>query len=308
MQKKISIVSIIGVLVAILGIVAPITWDYYKTKSEVELRVIEQSLIISKPKKLDGLVITYHDKPLEELSKTVFVVTNTGGTPILKKDVAIPISIKFPKDSNILDVKLEGMQPKDLGALLHYDQNSQSITLDFPLLNPGDRVDFSVLAGTHNIEFLPGGRIAGVQSLKIVKEALQEKVNKSPSWIVYTVAFFSILLIIISIEGFRAFFKEIKFKAKLKRGQFTLPDLKTRNECINWVNSYFSFTTKSERGSLIVLLRKLPDTDNFSTTHHEEILSAIKEMSDNAISNFIVLIIVLAIALLGILYVFGIII
>lgn len=302
--ENLGIMSVAGIIIGILGVIGPIAWDYYKTKSEVELRVIERSVIISKPKKLEGLLITYRGEALEELSKTAFSFINTGRTPILKKDIAMPISIQFSKESNVLDAKIEELYPKDLGASIQFNREPPSIMLEFPLLNPGDRIDFSILARKDNIDFSAGGRIAGVSSLKIEKDNYLEKKSKNRPWTIYPVGLFSLVLAFASFVGFSQYPRELKFKRAVKRGTFKLPNIMTRDEFISWVESSFDFTTDSEREPLLVLSRELPDTDNFSVDNNEKIMACIKNTLDNATSNLWMGIFVLTISAIGGVYVF----
>lgn len=302
---KLGFASVTGILVGILGVVGPIVWDYYKTKSEIELRVIGKSVIISKPEKMDGLIITYDGEALDELSKTAFSVINSGRTPILKKDIVSPISVKFAKESNIINAKLDGMQPQDLGASLRFNRGDGTIVFEFPLMNPGDRVDFSVLSKTGNVKFDAVGRIAGVSSLTVVKDIPQDKVGKSLPWTVYPVGFFSALLAFASIMGFRQVPTEMRIKTQIKTGTFELPRLKAKEEWMAWINSTFYFTTVNERAPLLLLISELPDADDFATIHREKIMAGIQSLLRSALSNLVMGLIVLAIATAGGWYVFS---
>ncbi|MDP1884871.1 MAG: hypothetical protein Q8L17_00245 [Polaromonas sp.] len=113
-----SLLGISSVAVGILGVGGPIAWDYYKTKSAVEIRLLETSVVIEKPQKLAGLVVTYGGEEVQELSKSLVIVTNTGRTPILHRDVVQAISLRFRPDSRLLDARIEAMTPSDLGATL----------------------------------------------------------------------------------------------------------------------------------------------------------------------------------------------
>jgi hypothetical protein len=304
-MSKFSLVGAAGILIGILGVVGPIGWDYYKTKSEIELSVVEKSIIISKPEKLDGLVITYAGEALDELSKTTFSLTNSGRTPILKKDVASPITVKFAKDSNIIDAKIDRMQPLDLGALLQFNRGEGMLILEFSLLNPGDRIDFSVLAKTTAVDFDAGGRIAGVSSLHVVKDIAQDKISKSAPWTFYPVGFFSAFLALTSMVGFTRFPAEKRTKARFSAGTFELPNHKTLDAWIDWVNSDFFFMTPSEREPLIMLLKTLPVGDDFAAMHGEKIMAAVQSILNRMTPNLRVALVVFGIAAAGGWYVFS---
>lgn len=105
-MKRSGLVGVTGILVGLLGVVGPIVWEYYKTKSEIKLRVVGTSTIISKPKKLDGLIITYDGEALDQLSKTVFSLINSGRTPILKKMLPLLLQSNLLKKQTSLTQSL----------------------------------------------------------------------------------------------------------------------------------------------------------------------------------------------------------
>jgi len=254
---------------------------------------------------MDGMTITYAGEALDELSKTSFSVINTGRTPILKKDVASPITVKFAKEANVIDVKLDGMQPKDLGATLKFNKEDGELILEFPLFNPGDKMDFSVLAKTSNVQFDSVGRIAGVPTL-VVKDVSQERVGKSRPFATYPVSFFSLLLIIASLSLLLSEYPaEIRIKSQIKNGVFELPSLKSKVEWLAWINSTFSFTTTNERKSLLQIIGNLPDVENLAILHREEIRNGIQRLLGQALSNLKAAVIVFLIAAIGGWYVFS---
>lgn len=303
--KTSSLVGISGILIGILGVIGPIAWDYYKTKSEIEFRVVENSVVIEKPQRLEGLLITYAGEEVQELSKLTINVSNAGRTPILKKDIVQPLTLQFTPESKILETKVESSVPKDLTATIQLDRLKGVVSLDFPLMNPGDHFQIIALAKSVKPEFDVMGRIAGVGAFNIVKDIPQKSSQKSPPWTVYPVGFFSALLLLASIVGFLHAPAELKTKRALRRGKFQVPPLTSSNECLRWIDRHFFFTTSKEREAMKLAISKLPDQQNFTAVHHQAIVREAQLLVENALSNITMALLVLAISLLGFSYVWS---
>jgi hypothetical protein len=295
--------SITTIILAVLGVTVPIVWDYYKSTSAIDVQITGRSTIFSKPEKMDSLVITYNGEVLNELSKTTFSIVNSGRTPILKKDVALPISMQFEKTGNIIDAKIDNMHPTDLGASILFIKEKSVIVLDFPLLNPGDSIDFSILAATSNIKFDASGRIAGVASL-LVKDISQEKAGKRTPWVTYPVAIFSFILALATLGVFMQLPAEVKTRKKFKRGELIIPQFASIADYESWVNTTFSFTTVKERKTLIQIGYESLGGDNVFIQNDNKIFSAITEMLISSTSNLTTGLITLSITAWGVWYVY----
>lgn len=249
--------SILGLLLAILGIAGPIAWDYYKTKLEIELKLVDHSEIITPLQKLDGLKIMYGEEHLNELSKTTFTITNVGRTPIRSEDVIQPISMTFGKEAEVIDVKIDSLKPQNLGASVEFDMSKNEARFRFSLLNPSDVITFGVLSKTGVLTYNAGARIAGISELTIVRDIGANK-NKSVTWTAYIVGFFTLFALLISvILGVQAI-SQIRFKRNVRRGQFELPYFASAESYIKWVNTTFFFVRSQDREGLIQYLRDAP--------------------------------------------------
>lgn len=301
-----SLFGITTLAVGILGIGGPIGWDYYKTKSAIEIRLLESNVVIEKPQKLAGLVVTYGGEEVQELSKSLIAVTNTGRTPILNRDIVQPISFRFHPESKLLDARIETTTPQDLGATISLNRKDGLVVVNVPLLNPGDVVQISALASSLKPAFIVSGRIAGVSSLTFIQDLLQVPVVKTTPWTVYPVAFFSLLLFLIGIYALIFSLPgELRVKKALKRNTFQVPNLDSKAACLAWIEKYFTFMTRSDRGLLQGSVSMLPEAANFALTHQQKILSAIRVHVEQHVSNFVVSAMTLAVVAVGALYVLG---
>jgi len=284
--KSSSFLGALGLIIGVLGVLGPIGWDYYKTKSEIELQLVDLSPIIEKSKRVEGLQVTYAGVGVDELSKATFRIRNSGRTPILKKDVVSPLYIQFPKDSKVVEARVLESRPKDLDALALLSKADARVTVDFSLLNPGDGIWISILTQSTSVKFDAGARIAGISKLVIAPNAtLVTKSTGRISWTVYPVGIFSLLVAIAAVIGLRDSRREFRVKNAIRGKTFSLPHLKSRDGVQSYINSKFSFTLSKELAPLLKLIDSLPDSDDFTATHHDAILRGIEDLLDRAVQN-----------------------
>ncbi|WP_036505250.1 hypothetical protein, partial [Nitrosococcus oceani] len=63
---------------------------------------------------VDGLDVSYKGTKLRTLSKTTFLVENTGNSPVLESDVIAPIKIVISDKANVLDTMIDSKLPTNL--------------------------------------------------------------------------------------------------------------------------------------------------------------------------------------------------
>jgi hypothetical protein len=295
-------VTILGIIVAIVLGVAKIASDNERARSGIELRVTGTSTILSRPEKLDGLKITYNGEALDKLSQTVFSVVDTGNTPIQKKDVSSALFVLFDEAQNIIDAKVVETFPQGVDAELKYNKELGKVTLEIPLLNPGDRVDFSVLAKSAQIPFTAGARIAGVPPLVVTRVSAQDPPEKRHSWTVYPVAVLFMLCLLICIAGFFMLLAELRMRQRFSLETFTLPTHSTKEEWISWVNSTFSFALEKERSPLIDFFKNQPDGQNMASLDREQVMAEVQALLIRTVSNIKMFLFFLTVVILSGMY------
>lgn len=302
MNKKFSLNVIISVAIGVLGVIGPISWDFYKTKSELEVRALDRAILIGTAAKINGLAINYKGENLEQLSKAIIVVTNTGRTPIVEKDVVKPLTIVFDKYTKVLEVRLESTMPPEVYASTNYFPERNEAIVSAPLMNPGDSLKLSVLAKTERIDFDASARIAGLTSVLVKKEGLNSTAPRSFPWLVIPVGGFSFLLALISLVGFWQAPREFTVRRELRQGRFEIPTLANKEQALIWVESTFYFATSKERETFKALIRTLQDKDNFSATYYNDLLRGAQELVDGMLSNLMMAIGISVVAGVGIWY------
>ncbi|ENM5875916.1 hypothetical protein NTE03_003888 [Vibrio mimicus] len=296
MKEKYGVITIVTLLLAVLGVVAPISWDYYSGQKSITLTAISQNNVISPSISVEGLEIKYKGTPLTILSRSTFLIENTGSKSLLQSDVVSPIEIAVAEDVTVFDAMVESKQPENLDIVL--SQKANSVFVSFTLLNPGDRVLVSLLTDSKTLKFNAAARIAGVKELIVLDKPPKTLTKWAIVWI--PVAAFSGFLILVSIVGFVQFPQELRVKRAIRLGRFSVPDFNSYEDAHDWVEKTLSFTTKEERQSVFKLLAKLEeDGAGFDSNR---ILNEISLAVKRSYNNFLMALFVSGIGLFGLGY------
>ncbi|MBE4254443.1 hypothetical protein HJ079_24725 [Vibrio parahaemolyticus] len=245
MKEKFGVITVVSLFLAVLGVVAPISWDYYTGQKSITLTAIAQNSVISPSISVDGLEISYKGTPLTTLSRNTFLIENTGSKSLLQSDVVAPIEVKVSEGVTVFDAMVESKQPDNLDILLSKQANS--VLINFTLLNPGDQVLISLLTDSNTSSFTAAARIAGVKELTVLDEPPKTLTMWAIIWI--PVATFSGLLILISIVGFVQFPQEFRVKRALRLGRLNVPDFHTYEDAHQWIEKN-TFIYNKERASV----------------------------------------------------------
>ncbi len=118
---------------------------------------------------LEGFNITYHGKNVENLSRLVVEIQNTGNTPIFYRDYIHPIKFGFPQGFQVIDGKISKAIPPGINATISVEKdNSFAFTAD--LLNPKDSVVLNFIVSNvykekNKIPFMVTTRIIGLRNI-----------------------------------------------------------------------------------------------------------------------------------------------
>ena len=102
--------TLLGLIIAILGVVSPIAWDWWNKRTQITIETKSNVSIVSISQPINNLELLYNGKKVSELHKVVLVMRNTGKTPVTKDDVVSPLTLIFSADE-ILEVVLPSSTP-----------------------------------------------------------------------------------------------------------------------------------------------------------------------------------------------------
>jgi hypothetical protein len=302
---KAGLLALVGVIISVIGVIAPILWDRYKVSSALELRCVSFETLVESSDQLEKLSITYDGKSLKQISKADFVLINAGRTPIIEKDVVSAPEITIPRDTEVLDVKIEAQQPENLGASVDFDRTRNVIVINFPLLNRDDYVRFGVFTNSGTLAFDAKARIAGISGLSVTERTPRtSRVGRRIPWTVYPVGFFSLLLFQVAVRTVvPQAVRQRRMKRSIKDKRFTIPESGTPETYLAFINTELSFATPGERGALVGMIKSFPAGVRLDGNQLKQVEAAFLETVRSAASSVHVLLILLGVSLSGLWYI-----
>lgn len=276
--RKFGLFTLLGLILAAIGIVAPIAWDWYKTKSVIELHHIANVRLVESSTLSKNIRISYNGRPTPVLSRHTFSIINAGRTPILKKDLVQPPTITFPNGVEILEVIEDAKNPKNLIVDYALSTKRDSVSISFPLLNPGDQSQFGVLLSGFTSDYSAHARIVGISKLTIV-DSVEElrQVKRELPISVYVVLFIVMLLTFALAEGIFELIEENTIKAAIAGNKFEVPLYKARSDYLNFIRATFKKKTKSELKSIIEPVEAISPNLTLDESNHKQISQMVIE-------------------------------
>ena len=275
-KNSLGLATIIGILATGLGIVVPIIWDYYKTKTALELRQTSNSIVVSSEKEIDKLQFIYANNPVPGLSRIGFELVNTGRTPILNSDVIAPISIKL-NDAKILDVVTSKTSPENLTLTHEISEDKTSFSIVFPLLNPGDSAHFTVLAATDQAKPTASARIAGLNNLTftVYPEVIPNHKEKGMAF--YIVSAVSVFATFILIVGLYMTGSEVTISRLTQLDILDIPLQKTAHGYALWMQKVLGTDKASDLKRLELWLATFPQDEGLTEEQVGVVRSRLRE-------------------------------
>jgi len=255
-----TVITILSIVIAVIGIIAPILWDNYKTKTGIELQLLAKTTIVEKDTELEKLQIYYENKPIANVSKMTFSIINIGSRPIIEKDLITPPTLLFPDGVDLLDVKIDNVIPKNLITTHVLNKEKRAVELRFPLLNPADLIKFSIIISGNPSSFEAHARIYDIKGLTILDRTKElDKQAKRRPWTLYPVSIFTSLsislVIFAAIPDWRARFR---IRNYFKQNSYLIPKFVSDSEYINFTNNVFPFLTNVMKNKLAGLIKNFP--------------------------------------------------
>ena len=308
-SRRINIFGLLGVLIAVVGILAPILWDLYKERSTIEFQYVSLPTLINKTTELEGFSIIYDELELDQVSKADFILVNSGRTPITSEDLIAPPTITFSENIRILKTQIERVFPSDLSVTLSFDNKSNSLAVSFPLLNPGDYVYFSLLTDSDALnkgeQFSVSTRIIGVREIGFTNKVRSaEEVTRSPNFTLYIIGGTSLLFLVTALTaGVSDLMNERRIKKQIRHGEFQLPKDEYPLIYINFINKELAFLTRKKRQEIIVSFSNLPSDQRLDSADQIKLATMILDYISSATPMATIVATIVIISLFGLVYV-----
>jgi len=247
---------IVALVIALVAIFVQILWTHYVGTRALEARILSSISLLEKDPILDELTISYGDKVVTNLTKTRFVVINTGKTPITEDEVKAFPTIDFGQEAEILVTKILRTDPPNIVCNIITDQHLGKVTLSFGLLNPTDLVDFIVYV-TGPIDKSPtiDARIEGIKQVNIVDETAEQiEAPRRTVWPVYIagvpIVFFGIL-ILFAVKGTLS---QRRARNLLTSNPHLLEEMTDKSQFERFIRDRMGFITEKQREELRSIL------------------------------------------------------
>ena len=255
LQMK-RLLPIVGLLIALIGIVVPIFWGQYTGRKSLEIRIMSIMSLLGKDPILDKLTISYKDKAITNLTKAQFVVLNTGRTPITEEDVKVFPTIDFGPKAELLLTKILRKDPLNINCSITRDQSPSKVTLKFSLLNPTDFVEFSVyITGLIEESFIVNSRIKGIKQVNVVdKTAGQTKHSRRVGWTIYVIGIFTLLLAVSFFPAVQERRIYLRTRKLLADNPHLLEKMTEKSEFERFIGDNIAFVTSGEMKKLRSIL------------------------------------------------------
>jgi hypothetical protein len=282
MKRHIGKATLLGLLIAGLGVISPILWDKYKTKAGLELRHEAMVTLAEKTDALDKLQISYDSRPIPGVSKLVFSLLNFGRSPILQSELITPPQIRFTPPDVVLDAQIESSTPSNLGAVCTLEKPKGIVSISFPLMNPQDSVRFSVLVATANPNFDTSARIVGIKELTFVnlRAAQAAQVRRFP-WAVLPVGFFTLLAwALVFLKAIPELIQEARVRRRLREGRLQLPTQSIPITYPTFVLSTFPYKLPQERKTLMDIAQSFTKQAGVNDEQHAAFLKNASSLAE----------------------------
>lgn len=281
---RVGVVSILGLIAVVLGILVPILWDRYKTRTALELQLLSSTTIVQSDATLPKLRLFYGEQAITGMTKIRYALINTGRTSLATERVVTAPWVDVSDSSEILEVTVDRLVPPDLQFVPQLDSARQRVSLVFPLFNPGDRAEFSILAAGPPPPLDAGARITGLSQLTVIDrsdELTGSDVDRPRlTWTFYLAASTSVLSLLLFLGFFGTLVAESEARDLFAGDLLKWPSGATRPDYEGFINTVFSTKSDDELRKVRDLVAQLPDQQPPTPEQDEQLRVAVKEMAD----------------------------
>lgn len=253
--------------------------------------------------KLDKLQFSYDGHPVTQLTKFAFVLTNTGRVAIRKDEVVSPIVIQFG-NANIIDARIDAVVPDNLESHIKVASSGHEVSIEYPLLNPNDQIQFSILTESREVAIKVSARIAGVRSIIYADQRGKTKSmkRKTISWTVWVVGVFTLLSLGLTLAGFSGAGEEMAIKRLLSSDLLHVPTGFKPQEYSEMIQRALPEFKKTDLKQVTTFLEKLPQSNVLGEDKVKALRALIRETVPD-LDMVVAAVVFLGLSIIGIVYV-----
>lgn len=175
-----------AIIIPFLVMIVTLGFSEYQKQKTLQIESISQISLIdsSIDPFFKEIKIFRNDEEVSNLSKIDFLLINIGKLDITKEEIVRPVRISFPDNPNIFSVVVKDRSPKDMQV--DFNKIDSNIEINFDLMNPADKIHFSVYTDKLISNFTASAGIKNLTELKIKKfEERKSEETKSLPWYIW---------------------------------------------------------------------------------------------------------------------------
>ncbi len=254
---KFGLATTLGLALAALGLIAPIAWDRYKSKTDLQLQHLGTTTLLEADRSLEKVVVTYDGRAITSLAKVDVALVNTGRTAIREADLIAPPTIRFRPPVRVLEVRRESVTPENLES--REAVVGSNVALTFPLLNPGDYIKLGIIDTGAPVSFSADARVVGLAALRTVEKEQRVAERRPRPWLLIVVAFFTLVAVIATLGLFAEVRRDSKLRRRLKTERLLPVETADKSEYVLFVDDQLGYRVRAERRPFYTLFANLPD-------------------------------------------------
>jgi hypothetical protein len=246
LTEKFSL-PILGLILAGLGVIAPIAWDWWNKRSQITLDVKSIATVVSSSQPIKKLEFTYDGQKIQTLNRIHMEIRNTGRAAISKDDVLAPITIALA-NGKILEAQLTKKYPDNLDVLLF--KTETSITASISLLNPNEYLEVDILTTSDSPRLEASARIKGISKIEQIDSATATSIRFGDAIAALAFSLLGFLFAALTIAFGKDLLKKRRVLVRVNAGAIPLLTAATLAEARADVYESFGFLVRSDREGL----------------------------------------------------------
>jgi hypothetical protein len=228
---------------------------------------------------LEKLHIYYGTNEVKQITRFSFVFENSGRTPIQEHDIIVPIQLSLNSNCAFIDTSIEKLEPPSVTATAILANSNRTLQLQFPLVNPSDKIIFSgLVSGTNPIISLQS-RVVGVREVRFVDESLLSHNKSTFSNVLPNIVFAAIIGLAIMLRSARSEQRQARTAALIiESDSEKLSKFTKKTDFLNYVRGRLDpYTLHVDQREIISKIETLAPEEGITQELKPQVIQAIKD-------------------------------
>lgn len=278
-KQPLSKLALVSLIIAILGICAPIAWDYWKTKSDLAVHLTGKLPLFANDNSLEKLRIYYGSNEVKQLTRFNFVFENAGKTPIQERDIIVPVELSLNNGCVFIDKSVDKVEPSSVTAKVILTNENKTLQLQFPLVNPSDKISFSGLVSGTNPVISLQSRVVGVHEIRFIDESsLSRKSSIFSTKVLPNVVLGALFALLLALKATHSERRQARTALLIiESDSERLSKFTKKSDFLNYVRGRLEpYIFRSDRRQIIMEIESMVPEEGVSQEVKPQVIQAIK--------------------------------